>query len=97
MAKKPFLKLRRLYEDQGLLLKELSELSDIPLDTLKGRLLNTDVVDRESASPAALASAIEANRESPNLFRDLWEFTKEKPPADPNAPPKRPPMPAAWR
>lgn len=38
MAKKPFLKLRRLYEDQGLLQKELSELSDIPLDTLKGRL-----------------------------------------------------------
>lgn len=37
MAKKPFLKLRRLYEDQGLLQKELSELSDIPLDTLKGR------------------------------------------------------------
>ena len=36
MAKKPFLKLRRLYEDQGLLQKELSELSDIPLDTLKG-------------------------------------------------------------
>jgi len=35
MAKKPFLKLRRLYEDQGLLQKELSELSDIPLDTLK--------------------------------------------------------------
>ena len=66
-------------------------------DTLKGRLLNADVVDRESASPAALASAIVANKESPNLFRDLWEFTKEKPPADPNAPPKRPPMPAAWR
>ena len=31
MAKKPFLKLRRLYEDEGLL-------SGIPLDTLKGRL-----------------------------------------------------------
>ena len=28
----------RYYEDQGLLQKELSELSDIPLDTLKGRL-----------------------------------------------------------
>ena len=38
MAKKPFLKLRRLYEDQGLLQKELSELSGIPLDPLKGRL-----------------------------------------------------------
>lgn len=38
MAKKPFLKLRRLYEDEGLLQKELSELSGIPLDTLKGRL-----------------------------------------------------------
>ena len=32
MAKKPFLKLRRLYEDQGLLQKELSELSGIPMD-----------------------------------------------------------------
>lgn len=31
MAKKPFLKLRRLYEDEGLLQKELSELSGIPL------------------------------------------------------------------
>lgn len=38
MAKKPFLKLRRLYEDEGLMQKELSELSGIPLDTLKTRL-----------------------------------------------------------
>jgi hypothetical protein len=37
MAKKPFLKLRRLYEDQGLLQKELSELSGIPLESLTGR------------------------------------------------------------
>lgn len=38
MAKKPFLKLRRLYEDAGLLQYELSELSGVPLDTLKNRL-----------------------------------------------------------
>lgn len=38
MAKKPFLKLRRLYEDEGFLQKELAEQSGIPLDTLKGRL-----------------------------------------------------------
>ena len=70
---------------------------DVTGDTLKGRLLNAEVVDRDVSSTAALAAAIEANRESPKLFRDLWEFTKAKVPADPNAPLKRPPMPAAWR
>lgn len=38
MAKKPFLKLRRLYEDEGFLQKELAEQAGIPLDTLKTRL-----------------------------------------------------------
>jgi len=66
-------------------------------DTLKARLLNADVVDREAATPAALAAAIEANRKDPHLFRDVLEFKKVKPPDDPNAPPKRPPVPAAWQ
>ncbi len=66
-------------------------------DTLKGRLLNADVVDREAASSAALATAIEANKENVKLFREEWVFTKVKPPVDANAPPKRPPLPAAWR
>lgn len=38
MAKKPFLKLRRLYEDKGMLQYELSKLSGVPDDTLKSRL-----------------------------------------------------------
>lgn len=38
MAKKPFLKLRRLYEDEGMLQYELSELSGVPLDTLRMRI-----------------------------------------------------------
>ena len=66
-------------------------------DTLKGRLLNGDVVDRDANSSAALATAIEANKENANLFREEMIFTKVKPAADPNAPFKRPPMPAAWR
>jgi hypothetical protein len=66
-------------------------------DTLKGRLLNADVVDRDAASSAALSALIEANQASPRLFRDEMIFTKVKPPADPNAPFKRPPMPAAWK
>ena len=66
-------------------------------DTLKGRLLNADVVDREASSTAALSAAIEANAENANLFREVWEFKKAKPPTNPNAPLKRPPMPAAWR
>lgn len=56
MAKKPFLKLRRLYEDEGLLQKELSELSGIPLDTLKGRLNAPE--DKAAGKPArSLSSA----------------------------------------
>lgn len=66
-------------------------------DTLKGRLLNADVVDRESASPAALVAAIEANRQAAKLFRDTWEFTRVKAPETTATPPKRPPIPAAWR
>lgn len=66
-------------------------------DTLKGRLLNGDVVDRDAASSAALATAIEANKENVNLFREEMVFTRVKPPADPNAPFKRPPVPAAWQ
>lgn len=66
-------------------------------DTLKGRLLNAEVVDREAASSAALAAAIEANLENPRLFRDEWVFIKAKLPEAPDAPPKRPPIPAAWR
>jgi hypothetical protein len=66
-------------------------------DTLKGRLLNADVVDRDAASSAALSTAIEANKENALLFREEMVFKKEKPPADPNAPFKRPPVPAAWR
>lgn len=38
MVRKPFLKLRRLYEDAGLKQYELSEVSGIPDDTLKIRL-----------------------------------------------------------
>ena len=38
MAKKPFLKLRRLYEDEGLMQKEFSALTGIPENTLKTRL-----------------------------------------------------------
>ncbi len=66
-------------------------------NTLRGRLINADVVDREVTSAAALRAAIEANRENPKLFRDVWEFTKDQPPANPGAAPKRPPIPAAWR
>ncbi len=66
-------------------------------DTLKGRLLNADVVDREAASSAALTASIDANRENAKLFREEMVFTKAKPPVDPQAPLKRPPIPAAWR
>ena len=66
-------------------------------DTLKGRLLNPEVVDRAAASTASLLTAIEANKDSSKLFRDVWEFTKVTPPANPERPPKRPPIPAAWR
>ena len=66
-------------------------------DSLKGRLLNPDAVSREAASTDALAKAFAAKKEQPDLFRDVWDFTKVKPPADPNAPPKRPPLPAAWK
>ena len=66
-------------------------------DTLTGRLLNPDVVDRNAASSATLAAVIEANKENAKLFREELVFTKVKPPADPNAPLTRPPMPAAWR
>jgi len=66
-------------------------------DTLKGRLLNADVVDREASSSAALSAAIEANVENTQLFRDIMEFKRAKPPTNPNSPLKRPPMPAAWR
>lgn len=66
-------------------------------DTLKGRLLNGDVVDRDAASAAALIAAIEANADSPKRFRDEWTFTKIKPPPDPHAALKRPPMPAGWQ
>ena len=66
-------------------------------DTLKGRLLNADVVDRDVSSAAGLSAAIEANRDNPKLFRDAWEFTRAEDPAKPGAPPKRPPIPAAWR
>ena len=65
--------------------------------TLKGRLLNADVVDRDVSSAAALSAAIEANRDNPKLFRDAWEFTRAEDPAKPGASPKRPPIPAAWR
>ncbi len=66
-------------------------------DTLSGRVLNPDVVDRDASSSATLAALIEANKENAKLFREEMVFTKVKPPADPNAPLKRPPMPAAWR
>ena len=66
-------------------------------ETLKGRLLNADTVSRDVTSADALVKAIVANKGSPDLFRDVWDFKKVTPPADPNAPPKRPPMPAAWR
>jgi hypothetical protein len=66
-------------------------------DSLKGRLLNPDTVSRDVASTDALVKAISAKKEQPGLFRDVWDFTKVKPPADPNAPPKRPAVPAAWR
>ncbi len=65
--------------------------------TLKGRLLNADVVDRDVSSAAALSAAIEANRDNPKLFRDAWEFTRAEDPAKPGVSPKRPPIPAAWR
>ncbi len=75
-------------------------------DTFKGRLLNADTVSRDVTSADALVKAIVANKDNPDLFRDVWDFKKVKPPAepnvppqpaDPNAPPQRPPMPAAWR
>lgn len=66
-------------------------------DTLKGRLLNADVVDRNAASPAALATAIEANKENAHLFREEMVFKKVEPPPQADAPRKRPPIPDAWR
>ena len=66
-------------------------------DTLTGRLLNPDVVNRDASSSATLAAVIEANKENAKLFREELVFTKVKPPSDPNAPLTRPPMPAAWR
>ena len=38
MAKKPFLKLRRRYEDEGLLQQEFAALADIPKDTMRLRI-----------------------------------------------------------
>jgi len=66
-------------------------------DTLTGRLLNADVVDRDAASTEALLAAIEANAGDVHLFRETWTFTKVKPPEPADAPPKRPPVPAAWQ
>jgi len=66
-------------------------------DTLQVSLLNADVVKRDAASPEALAQAITANKDHPELFREVMVFKKEKPPEDANAPLTRPPMPKAWR
>jgi hypothetical protein len=66
-------------------------------DTLSGRLLNADTVSRQVTSTEALVKALVANKENPALFREAMAFTKVKPPADPQAQFKRPPMPAAWK
>lgn len=65
-------------------------------DKLTVRLLNPEVV-KPMDTAAAMQAAIDANRANPELFRKALAFTRVKPPVDPNAPPVRPPMPAAWR
>lgn len=66
-------------------------------DTLKIGLLNADVVKRDVTTAEALIRSLEANRDNPALFREAMTFKKEPPPADPNAPLKRPPVPAGWQ
>lgn len=66
-------------------------------DTLQIGLLNADVVKRDVTTSEALLRALEANRNNPDLFREAMVFKKEQPPPDPNAPPKRAPMPAGWQ
>lgn len=65
-------------------------------DKLVVRLLNPAVV-KPADTAAALLAAIKANNANPELFREEMRFTRVKPPADPNAPVKRPPIPAAWQ
>jgi hypothetical protein len=66
-------------------------------DTLQAGLLNADIVKRDAPSAEALVKAINANIESPDVFRETMTFKKDKPPDDPNKPFKRPPIPPAWR
>ena len=66
-------------------------------DTLQIGLLNADVVKREVTTADALLQALDANRGNPALFREAMVFKKVPPPQDPNAPLKRPPMPAGWQ
>jgi hypothetical protein len=66
-------------------------------DKLTARLLNADTVSRDAATPAALLAAIKANSTNPELFREEMAFTRVKPPANANAPLKRPPIPTAWQ
>ncbi len=66
-------------------------------DTLQIGLVNADVVKREVATPEALLRALDANREKPDFFREAMVFKKVPPPAAPDAPPARPPLPAGWQ
>lgn len=66
-------------------------------ETLAVNLLNADTVKRDAATPEALARAIAANRDNPELFRETLIFKRERPADNPNARLARPPMPAAWQ
>lgn len=66
-------------------------------DTLQIGLLNADVVKRDATTPEALLKSLDANRANPELFREAMTFKREPPPENPNAPLKRPPMPAGWQ
>jgi hypothetical protein len=45
---------------------------------LRIRLLNTSLVSKDTTSSAQLASSIEENRDSPDLFREPLVFKKVK-------------------
>ena len=68
-------------------------------DKLTLSRLNTDVVDRDVATPAALLAAIQANRTHPKLFDEETVYTRVKPtePQKDDAEVKRPPIPKAWQ
>jgi hypothetical protein len=66
-------------------------------DTLSVGLLNADLVKRDAATAQDLLKSLAESRQNPGLFREAMTFKKEPPPANPNAKPKRPPVPASWQ